>query len=757
MATACSGTKYLSENQSLYTGASITITSSYPITEKDISNSELTELIQPEPNETLFGSRPWLWFHNIAGEPKKDKGFRFWLKNKLGSPPVLLKDVDPARTSRLLKTRLMNKGFFQAEVGYEIKTKNRKSRLIYQAKLSEPYRIKSIEYPDPGTTLEKEINEQHLQSTLAPGQNYDLAKMQSERKRITGELKDEGFFYFNERHMIFKADTTVGDREVELFLAHTPNIPVQAETRYSIGDVNVFPEYSLSTDSLKRSYRSYTFNDYQFFARGRAIKPGVITDKLNIKTGRFYSREETQLSISRLMGLGVFKFVNINYKEDKTAAGVLDASVYLTPLLKKSLRVQLEAVSKSNDFIGPSISTTFLNRNAFGGAELFQLKFDFGFETQVSSQQNQAVNAIEFGVEASLEVPRFMTPVFTVDYSSKKYIPKTRFKIGYRQQNRTNFFNMMAFNAKYGYVWTESARKSHQLYPVDVSLVTVQQEPAFRDLLETNPLLRQSYEEQFIIGGNYSFFYSTLNLDDRKYEKHNFYFNGNIDVSGNLLNLVQRNGTDNNNGGVKEIFGTPYSQFTKVSGDFRYYYKIDKRNLIATRFFAGVGVPYGNAESLPYLKQFAAGGTNTIRAFRSRSIGPGSFAQARDAGPDSLLLDQTGDISLLANIEYRFDVLGALKGALFVDAGNIWLVNEDVDRPGGEFSTSDFLSETAVGTGFGLRFDADFFVIRLDFAFPLRAPFLPEGDRWVISNIDPLSKSWRRDNLILNIAIGYPF
>ena len=304
---------------------------------------------------------------------------------------------------------------------------------------------------------------------------------------------------------------------------------------------------------------------------------------------------------------------------------------------------------------------------------------------------------------------------------------------------------------------TESARKSHQLYPVDVSLVTVQQEPAFRDLLETNPLLRQSYEEQFIIGGNYSFFYSTLNLDDRKYEKHNFYFNGNIDVSGNLLNLVQRNGTDNNNGGVKEIFGTPYSQFTKVSGDFRYYYKIDKRNLIATRFFAGVGVPYGNAESLPYLKQFAAGGTNTIRAFRSRSIGPGSFAQARDAGPDSLLLDQTGDISLLANIEYRFDVLGALKGALFVDAGNIWLVNEDVDRPGGEFSTSDFLSETAVGTGFGLRFDADFFVIRLDFAFPLRAPFLPKGDRWVISNIDPLSKSWRRDNLILNIAIGYPF
>ena len=292
-----------------------------------------------------------------------------------------------------------------------------------------PYRIKSIEYPDPGTTLEKEINEQHLQSTLAPGQNYDLAKMQSERKRITGELKDEGFFYFNERHMIFKADTTVGDRKVELFLAHTPNIPVQAETRYSIGRCPMFfltihyPQILLSAVTGRT-----LLNDYQFFARDRTIKPGAITDKLNIKTGRFYSREETQLSISRLMGLGVFKFVNINYKEDNTAAGVLDASVYLTPLLKKSLRVQLEAVSKSNDFIGPSISTTFLNRNAFGGAELFQLKFDFGFETQVSSQQNQAVNAIEFGVEASLEVPRFMTPVFTVDYSSKKYIPKNPFQ-----------------------------------------------------------------------------------------------------------------------------------------------------------------------------------------------------------------------------------------------------------------------------------------------------------------------------------------
>ncbi len=757
LSAGCSGTRYLDENQSLYVGSTIKIESSYPITEKDISKNELNDLIYPDPNETILSSRPWLWFYNIAGEPKKKKGFRPWLKNKLGSPPILLSDVDSDRISRLLRSRLNNKGFFQANVDYTVKTKKKKSNITYRINVSRPYTIRSISYVRPETTLEKNISDQHLKSLLSPGQNYDLAKMQAERSRITGALKDLGFYYFDDRHMIFQADTTIGNRKVDLFLDHTRDIPSQAKTRYHIGEVNIFPDYSLSRDSVVNTYKPLTVDGYQFFARHQAIKPKVIIDKINVKSGALYSNEANQLSISRLIGLGVFKFVNITYQEDSTADNVLDVAVYLTPLLKKSLRLQLEAVSKSNDFIGPSVVSTFLNRNTFGGAELFQLTFDFGFETQVSSQQSKAVNAIEFGAEASLEVPRFMTPIVTIDYSSKKYIPKTRFKIGYRQQNRTDFFNLMAFNANYGYVWTETAKKSHELNPVDISLVTVNREPAFEQLLESNPLLRQSYDEQFILGSNYSFVYSTLNVENREYIKNNIYFKGSIDISGNLLNLLQRGERNGLNGEVKEILGKPYSQYAKVSADFRYYYKIDRRNLMATRFFAGLGVPYGNSQSLPYLKQFAAGGTNTIRAFRSRSLGPGSFPRKQPVDRDSLLLDQTGDISLLANIEYRFDILGALKGALFLDAGNIWLVNQDVDRPGGKFRMKDFLSEVAMGTGFGVRYDAEFFVIRFDLAFPLRSPFLPKGERWVLKDIKPLDSSWRGDNLILNIAIGYPF
>jgi outer membrane protein assembly factor BamA len=228
-----------------------------------------------------------------------------------------------------------------------------------------------------------------------------------------------------------------------------------------------------------------------------------------------------------------------------------------------------------------------------------------------------------------------------------------------------------------------------------------------------------------------------------------------VDFSGNLVNALQNafDGQQETNNKNKNILGLPYAQYFKVNSDVRYFYKLSKKLTFASRLLAGVGVPYGNSSALPYKKQFFTGGTNSIRAFPARSIGPGTYVP-EDTDANSLFFDQTGDIKLELNTELRFDIYGFLKGAFFIDAGNVWTVNEDVDRPGSQFNVATFYEQFAIGTGLGIRVDASFFVLRADWGIPLRNPSVTDNP-WVIDNFG--SSNWRRDNIILNIGIGYPF
>jgi outer membrane protein assembly factor BamA len=316
---------------------------------------------------------------------------------------------------------------------------------------------------------------------------------------------------------------------------------------------------------------------------------------------------------------------------------------------------------------------------------------------------------------------------------------------------------MFSVDASFGYIWKETLSKEHSFNPIAVTFAhltnTTQQ---FKDLLATNTFLRKSFEEQFTIGQTYSFTYADQLEKDLK---NHLYFKGSVDLSGNIIHLVQSmlheaGGTPAN---PYTIFGTPYSEYSRFDVDVRHYYNTsNEASSIASRLIAGIGIAHGNSSTLPYVKQFYIGGSNSVRAFDARALGPGSYKT-----PDSLLahsfLDQAGDIKLEANIEYRFPIVSVVRGALFVDAGNIWLRNDDPGRPGGTFAGKTFLNEIAVGTGFGIRLDLSFFILRFDLAFPLRVPYLPEGERWVTSRIDFGSGSWRKENLVLNVAIGYPY
>lgn len=765
MLTACSGTSYVKSNESLYDGASIKFdTEGRRVRRKKVIEAELQELIYPKPNGKFLGMRPGVVFYYIAGEPKKKNGIRSFIRKRLGSPPVLMKDVNPQRTATMLAAQLNNDGYFKSTVRSEVKTKKKVSNVIYHVTLKRPYRLDTIRYPKPRDSVYAPIlRDISKLSLLRPRQRYDLERLQAEQARIEVALEDKGFYYFDDRYLIFEADSTVGRRKVNIDLRLEPGIPARAKRIYRFGRVNVFPDYSLMPDSISPPADTLNVNRFYYIDRNHRFRPEIITNTINIHQGDIYSREAQRLTLSHLMGLGVFKFVNIKFSELHADSSTLVTNILLTPLPKKSIRAEAQGISKSNNFIGPGINVTFTNRNFLRGAELFQLKVNAGYEWQISRQNESALNSLELGLESSLTVPRFIAPI-NIDYSSRTYLPKTIFKAGVNVQNRVGYYRLGSVNLGYGYVWRETADKTHELFVADVNYVrTDRRSQAFEDVLKNNQVLTNSFENQFIIGTRYSFTYNSQLKEDLmdKYEKkkirtHNFYFNGNVDVAGNLIHSIQQVGRERKDS--LEIFGSPYSQFVKGDVDFRYYWQLDKHNKIATRLVIGAGYAYGNSYTLPYIKQFAIGGSNSLRAFQARSVGPGTYYIREGIPADSattLFIDQRSDLKLEANLEYRFDIYKMLKGAMFVDAGNIWSIKYEPEREGGQFNADTFLSELAVGTGLGLRMDFSFFVFRFDVAFPIRKPWLDE--RWVINEIDFGSKNWRKDNLIFNIAFGYPF
>jgi outer membrane protein insertion porin family len=769
---SCTATKFLKEGETFYDGAEMRFEMPQGrIRRKAVLEKELDTYITPRPNKKFLGSRPGAWFYYIAGTPKKEKGgIRNFIRNKLGAKPVLLSDATPKRTAEMLQGQVRNDGYFRSTVSHEIETHGKKSKVIYNITLYKAYRLRNIEYPKvKDSVYAKIINNLYEESLLDSNQRYDLERMQAEQERIEREVENWGIYYFDDRYLVFEADSTVGKRKVDLQLKLEPDIPDRAKKIFFLDTINVYPNYTITTDTTKLHDETETYlNGYNYVDNKNSFRPEIITRVINLKKGNTYSREAQELTLNHLMGLGVFKFVNIKFSESpRTDSALLKSFIYLTPLKKNSLRAEVQAVSKSNNFVGPGVTLSFTNRNLLRGAELFQLKLHTAYEVQINSQTSTPLNSFEAGMEATLTVPRFISPI-RIDYSSSRFLPKTQFKLGLNIQNRVRYFRLNTFNIAYGYNWRENEMKSHELFPVDINFIQTITTPEFDGLLRDNALLASSFENQFIIGTRYSYTLNTQlakklvdKFEEQTIKTHTFYLNASTDVAGNLIHAIQSQfKKDGEAQEPYQIFNNPYSQYVRGEVDFRHYWQFDEHNKLASRVVFGSGYALGNSTTMPYIKQFSIGGSNSIRAFPARSVGPGTYNVRTDtsASQDArLFIDQRGDIKIEANIEYRFDLIKSLKGAVFTDAGNIWLNKEDSTRQGGKFRKETFMKEFAVGAGVGLRMDFSFFVLRVDVAFPIRKPFLPENERWVIRQINFGSSEWRKENLVFNIAIGYPF
>ncbi len=749
---ACSNTRYLPKGEKLYVGAEVKVVcDSITRSEKKALLADLKTLTRPKPNSSFLGLRLKLFAFNIAGTPKKPKGLRNWLKYKIGEPPVLASAVDLQLNQKILQNRLENKGFFNAAVSSDTVSGKLRVKANYLTVPGSQYLIKTIAFTKDSTQLGKAVTATHSKSLLIPNDPFNLDVIKGERTRIDQTLKEEGFYYFSPEYLLVKVDSTIGNHQVNLYLTIKRETPHLAKNPYVIGDISIYPNFSLTqarADSTKNN--AVFFDGFYVIDKDNTFKPSVFSRSIFFKSGEQYNRKAHNLSLNRLMSIGSFKLVTNRFERVENAPRpTLDAFYYLTPLSRKSIRFEVVGTTKSNNLTGSELSVNWRNRNTFRGAEQLIIKAYGGFEFQISGSQ-PGNNTYRLGAESTLSLPQFLVPFFHFN-TSNAFVPHTKFTLGYEILNKPLLYTLTSSRILAGYNWKENIHKEHELNIISINLV----QPAnitskYQDSIIKMPSLARTIERQFIIGSTYSFTYTNqLEVTHR----NNIYFNGNIDVAGNILGLVQQ--TYYRAGDSATIFGMRYSQYVKIDGDLRYYLKTGPESKLASRIFVGVGIPTGDSSELPFIKQYFAGGTNSIRAFMARSVGPGTY-RLNKSNLNSFIPDQSGDIKLEINTEYRKKLYRFIHGAVFIDAGNVWLYNDDANKPGAKLSKA-FLKELAVGTGLGLRFDLSFLILRTDLAFPIRKPWLASGDRWVFDQIDFANKQWRRENLVLNLAIGYPF
>ncbi len=745
----CGNTKFLPKGDLLYIGGKVKVEDSTLNRKmKKQLQSELADLLRPKPNKKILGLRPKLFFYNLAGEPTKDKGFRYWLRNKVGEPPVLFSQVDLEHNEAVLRNYVENKGYFKSKTKSDSTRHGKRVKVGYTVALAKQYKIKEVFWPEDSTALSQSISKLKRRSLLVPGRPYDLETIKLERERIDARLKEKGYYFFNPDYILAQVDSTKGNYELSIRLKIKNETPSKAKQPYKINDIVVYPNYSIIGDSTvyKRKH-AIQYDDFTIIDTTQTFNPRVFSRALYFKKGDFYNRKNHNLSLNRFVNLGTFKFVKNEFRVDDTIPNTLNAYYYLTLLPKKFIRLELGANTNSAGYTGTDLKINWSNRNFFGGAELFSLSLFGGADFQISGN-NGGYNLYTFGGEASLIWPRLVAP-FHWDGSSQ-FVPKTKVAVSYQLQSRAQLYTLNSFKSSFGYLWKENANTEHELKVLDVTFVSASKVTAlYREEIAQNPSLAKVIEKQFIFGPTYSYTFTNTNS---KRKKNTFYFNAELDLAGNITGLVT--GANIKKGDTIKIFDVPFSQYAKIKTDLRYYLKLGKDSKLATRLILGAGYAYGNNTEMPYSKQFVIGGANSLRAFRAQSIGPGTFQAPPNAS--GFLPDETGDMKIEINAEYRAKLFSIVEGALFVDAGNVWLLNPKASKPGGEFS-HDFLKQMAVGTGAGLRFDLSFLILRTDFAFPIRQPYSVNGSNWILKDVNFASRDWIKNNLIFNIAIGYPF
>ena len=755
---SCSTTQFVPDGDKLYTGIKkVEFTDAKENAAGSVGKTAVEEAryaLDYAPNGSIAGSSTLralpigLWWYNALHDSKSKLGK--WMFKRLAQEPVLLSKVNPDLLADVATNVLKYYGYFNSNVEAEIipsKKNPKKAKVSYTATLGRPYLYDKIEYCNFPPSADSLIHRNWDKRIILPGEQFNAAAMEEERSRISTMLRNNGYYSFQPNYITFLADTANIPGYVGIRVQPASDMPQQAIDVRKIGNITIRVRNNDTgsgmrekADTLKRRNMTYIY-----YGKKVPVRMGPLLRNIQIRHGELYSQEKQQNAINKLSQMNIFNSFKINLLP-REGTDLLDLDISTQLDKPYDFTFELNVTSKSNNQVGPGSKISLARKNVFRAGETLKFTLAGSYEWQTDDKiQGKAalVNSWEIGGDVSLNFPRLYFPLL-----NRRYIrvpATTSFRLFADVMNRSGFFSMIQAGGDATYKIQSHSTTTHTVIPFrltyDMLLSTTSK---FNEIVENNKAIRNSFRDQFIPAMQYSYSYDNTNTRHRNKTK--------VDISvtsaGNITSLVFAafgKPFDEKN---KNLFGNPYAQFIKATTELRQLWRIDNNQCIATRFMAGAIHSYGNSEYAPYSEQFYIGGSNSLRAFTVRSVGPGSYRPGSSNG--YTYLDETGTLKLEANIEYRFRIVSDLHGALFVDAGNIWLLKEDKERPGGEFKFSTFGEQIALNTGFGARYDLGILVVRLDFGLGLHAPY--NTGRTGYFNLNPL-----KDGFAWHLAIGYPF
>lgn len=754
LVAGCSTTRRLGEGETLYTGVkALDIKTPQGVKLPSELSADLTEAINVKPNNPMPFLSPYhrtpfpigLWVYNNWNPDVK--GVRKWIYDQLVAQPVLISDVHPAVRTSLIEETLANNGYFGSKASYEIlPSKNpKKASLLYTINVTTPSRLDSIIYLNRDSVGVCHFIDSlaRLQPYLQKGEIFCVDSLSSVRIAIANRMRNRGYYYFRPEYLEYLADTIMRPGGVVLKLDLAANTPGIALKQFKVGNVVTTLERR-STRNPGTPDTLHTNRGELIVMRPQKLRPNMIPSCITFRKGRLFSVSNMDRTQTRLGRLGIFKSVQIQPVPADTSAVNPTLDVYITCRYDMPMETSIEvnASSKSNSYIGPGLSATLTHGNLFGGAEKLSFKLYGSYEWQTGRDRSSVFNSYEVGLSTSLAFPRLLAPGFI--RRTNRDINWTTLTLGGSVLNRPHFFMLAEYDMGISYEWRATRNTIHQFTPFKLAYnKLIRTTLDFDSVMAKNPAIAQSFESRFIPQMSYSY---TLDKFLERERINGITFTASLTEAGNLFaGIYDAFGSR----GKKRLFGTPFSQFIKGQVQLVYSRRLVRGSdqWLVSRFLVGAEHAYGNSSQVPYSEQFYIGGANSIRAFTVRSIGPGSYRAPKEL--TNGYFDQTGTFKMEFNTEYRFPIVGIFHGALFLDAGNVWLLKHDPYRPGGTLEAKTFWKDIALGTGVGLRVDLGMMVIRGDLGYGLHAPY---------NNYKPDYFNIRfRDAFAFHLAIGYPF
>lgn len=766
---ACSSVKHVPEGEYLLDKVSIEIEG-----DAEIDRTELHNFLRQQPNHKVLGfARLSLGTYSLSGSDTT-KWYNRWLR-RVGQPPVIY-DADATEGSRhQLQQAMVNSGYMDAVVEVDTigNTESRRMEVDFTIIPGQARRIESVRYDVPDTSLRRLVMEQINRSELRPGILFDRNVLDQERTRITRQLQNQGYFHFNREFINFTADTVAGSPLVGLTVnvrnpenrhgisfaaADSLTASDLRHHTYIIRHVTIVVDTDIDTRNPRRGADTVDFYGKTFIFPGdHYLRPRVVNQMCYLEPGQPYSARNVERTYEALGRLAIVKFINIDLQPAGALGqfGLLDATIYLSRNKKQSITAELEGTNSEGD-LGFGIGLGYRHRDIGRGAEQLSAKFRASYES-LSGKFEGLVNKryTEYAAEVGLTFPQFKCPFLSRSFR-QRILASTEFSVSFNYQERPEYTRIIA-GAAWKWLWQQKRRdgQRRQAYDlVDINYVRLPRSTLdFLDqIAPSNPLLRYSYEDHFIMRMGYTYYFTSRRAPEAGSTRISFQpivtsIRASVETAGNLLYGISNMVGQKKHGGVYKIFDIQYAQYVKGEVDYTITRHFDTRNSLSFHVGGGIAYPYGNSTMVPFEKRFYAGGANGVRGWGVRTLGPGSY-DARNSVTD--FINQCGDIRLDMSVEYRAKLFWVLEGALFVDAGNIWTIRDYENQPGGMFRFNRFYKEIAASYGVGLRMDFTYFLLRFDLGLKAHNPAMNQ-QRWPI-----VHPKWSRD-ANFHFAVGYPF